>query len=62
MKCMQYHEKKLVKSFLKNIQRFLLLPHKLKHVHDTIHINSDKDTMNGKQSDLFPDIYRFMLQ
>jgi len=24
--------------------------------------NSDKDTMNEKRWDLFPDIYRFMLQ
>jgi len=29
---------------------------------ESFHINSDKDTMNEKRSDLFPDIYRFMLR
>jgi len=29
---------------------------------ESFHIISDKDTMNEKRSDLFPDIYRFMLQ
>jgi len=29
---------------------------------EPFHINSDKDTMNEKRSDLFPDIYQFMLQ
>jgi len=29
---------------------------------ESFHINCDKDTMNGKRSDLFPDIYQFMLQ
>ena len=29
---------------------------------ESFHINSDKDTMNEKRSDLFPDIYRFMLK
>jgi len=29
---------------------------------ESFHINSGKNTMNEKRSDLFPDIYRFMLQ
>jgi len=29
---------------------------------ESFHMNSDKDTMNEKRSDLFPDIYRFILQ
>jgi len=29
---------------------------------ESFHIHSDKDTMNEKRSDLFPDIYRFMLR
>jgi len=29
---------------------------------ESFHINSDKDTMNEKRSDLFPDLYRFMLK
>jgi len=29
---------------------------------ESFHITSNKDAMNEKRSDLFPDIYRFMLQ